>query len=293
VLIRGSRYLQEQVQELQEYLALPASTIADLLRRCPRILAAGSAVWLANITTLLEVLQLTPQQVQAAVVAKPQLMRRQPDQLLQAARRLAQLLAQHPPWRQQLMQLSSRQLVVILRLDAAALWRLAYLVNAAQPGKLISDATLALNKAKWAEVHPQFARWMRRQQRQGEVAAKMPAPAAPPAAAGMEALQAPAASPAAAAGAAALQQIQQQQQQQQEQQQAQIRQVPQQVAQQLIGSRVVAAQAQSAPQRQGQQQQQQQQQPQQLLRPQQPAAWQQQRQEQQQLAAAGGRAEWQ
>ncbi|KAF8071224.1 hypothetical protein HT031_001307 [Scenedesmus sp. PABB004] len=165
VLLRGGRVLSEQVAELQEYLALPAATIRELVVRCPGVLRAGSAVWLANITTLLEVLGLTPQQVQGAVLAKPQVLRLPPGRLVRTARRLAQLAGQAPGWRAELGGLGGAALARLLRLDARALWRLAYLADTRQAGGLAADAALAANNARWAARHAGFDRWLRRQRR--------------------------------------------------------------------------------------------------------------------------------
>lgn len=192
VLLTGHRVLLEQAQELQQYLVLPADTVADLVRRCPDILPAGRAAWLSNISTMLEVLGLLPLQAQAAVVAEPRLLQLKPQEFLERAAKTAYVLRQHGDWQQQLQQLYASDVLLLLRMGDTGLLRLMYLHRAGHSTRLDrAAAAAASSKQQFSKQHPGFISWLNQQQQRQQL---LPTPAA--------AIAAAAAASAAAAAAA-------------------------------------------------------------------------------------------
>jgi hypothetical protein len=276
VLLKGHRVLLEQLRELQEFLVLPTDAVADLVRRCPDLLPAGRTAWLANITTMLEVLGLLPTQVQAAVVAEPRLLQLKSNDFLQQAAKAAYVVRQCPAWEQQLQGMSAPDLLPLLRARDPGLLRLVYLHRSGLGGSLAAAAAAAVStKQSFASRYPGFSSWLRQQQQQQRQL--LPTPAAAIAAAAAAAapggfpVQPPELRPPPVVMPEALRSSEesgapQQQvnssdgswQQQQQPQEAQLQQQQQQQRRQLLYSR--------APQPAGQQQQQQMQRRQQLSR---------------------------
>jgi hypothetical protein len=167
VLLKGHWVLLEQLRELQEFLVLPADAVAGLVRRCPDILPAGRTAWLANITTLLEVLGLLPAQVQAVVVAEPRLLQLKSNQFLQQAAKAAYVVRQSPAWEQQLQGMSAAELLPLLRISDQGLLRLVYLHRSGQGGNLTQAAAAAVAvKSHFASRYPAFGTWLKQQQQQ-------------------------------------------------------------------------------------------------------------------------------
>ena len=166
VLLKGHRVLQEQVRELQEFLVVPQEAVAGLVRRCPDILPAGRSTWLANISTMLEVLGMQPLQVQAAVLAEPRLLRLKPSAFLQQAAKTAHVVRQDAGWQQQLRGLRGSQVLPLLRLKDAGLVRLLYSHSTGQSGQLGAAAAVAASKEHFLRKYPKFLAWQRQQQQQ-------------------------------------------------------------------------------------------------------------------------------
>jgi hypothetical protein len=189
VLLRGQHWMQEQGEQLQEFLALPPGMVAQLLQRCPKVLTAGSPVWLANLSTLLDVVQASPAQVQKAVLAEPRLLQLQPAEFRLQVAQTMQLLHQAGAWQQQLGGLTCGQLLQLLRIREQGHLRLLYLLQSSRAGSLGHAAAAAVDAKAFSRKHPGFKRWLKQVPR--DVLASLAASAAAAAASAQGGAQEP------------------------------------------------------------------------------------------------------